>query len=625
MKKFLVLLFISAIFVAVFIIIAFFVVDINAHKSYEYMILKNDIGIGKARVDMYSTEGRIIYKGRTEYKDPYLYPTVNEKYTLRKSNFDPIKYVQETEGIRRQKRLLVMEKNGEYLNYLYLNNPDFIAKKDIKIKDSAMFFSPDSLVTYFSLIEVYSFWKKGTQFMDLLIPFEDAIVPIEDTIKIEYGPFEYVQIDGRKMEADSLIISTDGIRNIVLYTSKHSHKLLMVEDKDTEEKIVLVNVEDAFEDKIKPVFENGLKMFNRLVFPGNMLNKEGILQDKEKDDRENYEEKRPLNQEKAEEIFFESENNIFSGRIWRSKEAGKRPVVLFIPKDGPMSGIQNKLINGLGEMFSEIGVNFFTFDVPGQGKSQGSLTTKRDKKRIKDIVAAASFIKKEKNIDPELFHIAGYKGGGFLALSAALEIKEVASCILLDPPLLGLNQKLGIEAVTEKKFRTTISGKSIGPFDKENLKKSSEEHKAYLDYIINGHDEFLFFAGMRLSVKAYRDYLTRNIITLVEGEENICPLFIIWSSEESDYVALETMAVAKKIIGSDKRSKVAVLGKPMENFGFVKYSEKGLNFKVDDEIAGMLKEWVMRTSTKKNILEKNNSVGVQSENYEENKEVVVIN
>jgi len=242
MKKFLILLFIAAVFITAFIIIAFFVVDFNAHKSYEYVILKNDIEIGKVKVDMYSTEGRIIYKGITEYKDPYLYPTVSEKYTLRKDNFDPIKYVQETEGVRRQKRLVVMEKNGEYLNYLYLNIPDFVAKKDIEIKDSAMFFSPDSLVAYFSLIEVYSFWKKGTQFMDLLIPVDDAIGPIEDIIKIEYGPSEYVQIDGRKMEADSLIISTEGIKNIVLYTSKYSHKLLMVEDKDTQEKTVLVNV-----------------------------------------------------------------------------------------------------------------------------------------------------------------------------------------------------------------------------------------------------------------------------------------------------------------------------------------------------------------------------------------------
>ena len=620
MKKFLILLYIAVIFVAVSIVIAFFVVDINAHKSYEYIILKNDIEIGKSRVDVYSTEGRIIYKGETEYRDPYLYPTTSEKYTLRKNNFNPIKYVQETEGVRGQKRLVVMEKNGEYLDYLYLNHPDFVAKKDIQIKDSSMFFSPDSLVTYFSLIEVYSFWKKGTQFMDLLIPFDNAIVPMEDMLEMKFGPFEYVQVEGKKMEADSLIISTDGMKNIVLYVSKYSHKLLMIEYKDIGEKVILVKSDDSLEKRINPVFEKAFKIIKRLVLSDKEMHEEDLLPE----NASVLEEKVLLNKEKGEEVFFESENNVFSGRIWRTKEEEKAPVVVFLPEDGPMSGIQDKFINALGGMFSDNGVSFFTFDVSGQGKSQGASTAKEDEKRIKDIISAINFVKTEKGVDPKFVHIAGYRGGAFLALKAALETKEIASCILLDPPLLELNQKVDIEAVSKKNLKTTISGYLLGPFDKRSVKKWAGDYKSYIDYIINGQDEFLFFSGMKLSLVAYRDYLSRNIVTLIEKGKDECPFLIIWSGE-SEYVTLESMPETKKYIEANKGAKVAVIGKPMETFGSVKYSKNGLNFEVDDEVDGMLKDWVAQNSIKNEVLENESVSNEQIQENEKEEKIVIAN
>lgn len=593
MKKLIFLLVLAIAASAMLFLMAFYYIDFSVHWSATYEALLNGKYIGIVKVDRYVTEDKIIYKSRSETPYALSYPTMNERLFLKKKTIIPVKYVAESGIGRKTSRFISLIQKEEKTDYLYLEHPRFLVMRDFETGEKTMLFLPYDIMTYMPLMEKYNYWKKGTQYFEVITPLEDAMPPMRDKIGVRELGDEYISIMGRKVEAEAFAVKGKGLPETKITLSKYGHHILCLDIKSTGARYIMTAYAKDPARRIGDMAALALRnLKEKLVFRAEDSNKastEDIFTESEKEEPLAAGAPAAALPERHKDVFIESGGLILSGRIWSPEGNGPFPAVLFITKDGPMTGGEAMLVRAYGEQLSAAGYVLMAFDGLGQGKSQGSAMDTDDDNRIKNIMAALSYLCNSQLVDKNAITLIGHKGGAYLAVEAARMSECVSSCITLGMPLDPDRPENPIKTL-KGKIQGQLEKEGLGSFDGTYMDMVASKLDKHLEGVMMSTEGTAYFMGTKLPVNAYRKYLGRKPFKSILALDK--PLLLVFGKNDrsADPAALD--ALRKAIFGIKTPIKIATFNYIDDYMGKLDEQGNGWGFAPDFNVLALIKEWL---------------------------------
>ncbi len=600
MKKLIAIVFAATIVIIALIVLAFYYVDLSGHKGFRYDLFIDGRVFGSLKVDKYVTEDKLIYKTSASYPYSLGYPVINEKLFLKKRTVTPLKYVEEAKGVNGERRLIFLTQDGETTDYLFLKQPEFFTMKEFETGEKTMVFSPHHIMLYMPIMEKYNFWKKGTQSFEVMIPLNEPIPPMRDKVEVRYLNDEYIPIMGSRMEAEIFTVNARALPEMRLHLAKYTRRILSLEIKKMNMRFELVGFIESPGKRFRSLLDTVVRFFRRTEkgideYPQEqqpvLSEKAGAAVDQTAGERDK------ARKTQSEEIFFESDNLILSGRLWIPDGDGPFPAVLIVPRDGPMTNGERYLVESCGEFLSSSGFGAFVFDNPGQGKSQGSIWDMDDEKRIRNILAALSYLQTRPDVIRGSITVMGHKGGGYLALEAAGRFPEVCSCIVLglppDPGISGIAQKTPVERI-----QALLKAHGLGPFDEGYISTVATELEEHRKEAARSTEDFSFVLGVRVPLKDYRGFLDRRPYEALISFDR--PLLLIYGRNDRDFSQHDLEGLRRSLrSGEDDRAKIAVFRSLTPYMGEMVGEGNSWRFEANEDVLELVREWIREKGIRK--------------------------
>ncbi|MFH1552945.1 MAG: alpha/beta hydrolase [Candidatus Omnitrophota bacterium] len=594
MKKLVTIVIILSAFVILLIALAFYYIDLSGHRSFRYDLLQGGELFGSIKVDRYITEDKIVYKSIAEYPHSDGYPAVNEKLFVKKRTRMPLKFTEEAAGVKGQKRLTLLVQDEDKTDFLFLEHPRFIALKGFETGEKTMVFSPNDVMLYMPIMEKYNFWKKGSQFFEIMIPSDEPLPPLRDKLEVKYLADEYIPVMGRRVEAESFAFRARSLPEAKVFLSKYTHRLLALEIKKTGQRFNLVLFSEGPGKRIKPLLDRLGSIFKiKATGVGVPSDKEDIpgpeLSREELPSAEKA-------QAKGKEVFFESDKLILSGRLWVPETEGAFPGVLVIPREGPMTRGEQDLLNSLGEFLSASGFVVLVFDSPGQGKSQGSFADLDDGKKIRNITAASTYLNDHPAVKKRSINLVGHEGGGYLAVKAASELPFVQSCVILSAPLR-YTEVDSPRRTSGEEIHMLLNARGLGPFTEGFMKYMTEKVQKHQEDVIQSDENFSFVLGVKVPLKEYREFMARDSYGTIISFDR--PLLLVVGKDDKYFNAQFVDKLKKELKQKDRRNNVEVFKSPGAYMGRMVEHGGSWAFSADKNVFDLVRKWIMENGTRK--------------------------
>lgn len=600
MKNIIFLLFLSAILAVALILAAFFYIDFSLHESSDYDVTVDGKLFGTVEVDRFVTEDKVIYKSRSDM--PYLmsYRFASEKLLLKKNGRFPLRFIREENNGRGVSRLILLVQNFDRTDYLFLEPPKFLALQGFETGEKTLVFLPRDVMTYMALMEKYNFWKKGTQFFEVMVPVGDAVPLMRDKIEVKEIGDEFVSVMGRKVEGEAFRIRSRGIPEVKITLAKYTHSLLTLQFSRDGMKFTLAAQAEDPGTRLKALLRHATR--EAKVSAGlNEREAQKVPQAVSSDTPDAPEAilrrvfSTSATDGKSREVFFESGGLILSGRVWMPKGAGVFPSVIIVPKDGPVTNGWQMLSAAYGEALSDRGYVVMTYDSPGQGKSQGDLLDLDSEKALANFKAAVEYLRKDPLVSREPVFVIGYRDSGFAALEALSAV-----------PDLGGGVVLGISGVQEKAYGTdtknvrdkvqqALENDGIGPFDAGYMNTITLKMEKQLESVNSSTDEFAYFAGAKLPEGAYRRTLERKMYKSILATDK--PLLMVTGKNDPDYEPAAIDAIRKSASSRNARLKMAVFNSLDPLLGKMVPNGESWSFVADEDVLDSVAEWLAQNRT----------------------------
>lgn len=601
MRKLVLIFSLSIVIAVVLFVAAFFYIDFSVHESATYDALVGGKLFGTVEVDRFVTEDKVIYKSRTDM--PYLlsYRFSSEKLFLKKNGRMPLRFIREENNGRGISRFTLLVQNYDRTDYLFLEPPKFLALQAFETGEKTLLFSPRDIMTYMALMEKYNYWKKGTQYFEIMVPVADAIPLMRDKIEVKEVGDEFVPVMGRKVEGEAFRIKARGLPEARITLAKYTHHLLTLQVGKDNMTFVMTSYAEDPGKRLKALVRHAAKSAKE-----NAGLRDGAASSEKKQQQQLLSGDMPdapetilrkvfspsVGSQKYREVFFESGGLILSGKVWAPAGDGVFPSVLILPKNGPTTSGWQMLSSFYGEALSRAGYVVMTFDSPGQGKSQGDLLDLDDAKQRKNIKAAVDFLRRDPLVSKAPVMLVGYRGSGYNALESARELTEVGGCIILC--LSGeqdKNAEPGRKALRDKVQRA-LAADGIGPFDAGYMDTITVKLEKQLSAIMLSSDEFAYFSGTKLPEGAYRRMLERKLYRSILAAEK--PLLLVTGKNDPDFVPAALDAIKKSTAERDSPVKIAVFNNLDLYMGKMTLSDSSWSFSGDEDVLKSIVEWLSR-------------------------------
>jgi len=573
-KKFIFALIVSVLFICALFIIAFLYIAFTGHEILDYEFMVKDRLAGVVRVDRYITEDRIIYKSREFFDATIGYPCTNRKITIKRMTLLPVKYEEEAMGARGASAIVSLTQNRDKTNYMYFEPPVFFTMKDFETGHSTSLYSPYNMILYFPVMEKYNYWKKGTQYFEVMIPVEGPFPIMRDKIEVTYIEDDYIAVLNKRIEAERFAIRGKSVPETIVTLSKNTHELLSLEIPKSNINFTMIGYHRRFD-----------KIFNIIAFLSG-----GIESDIRKGAVNVSERITRLRGafRTGNEVFFENGSDVLSGNLWVPDGLGPFPAAIIVPEDGPMTQGEKMLIESLGEKLSAAGIIVLYFDYPGQGKSQGDFTLLNDDMKKTSIVSAFSFVADNSLVDQSNIVLIGHRGGGYLAIKAADEMPTLSSCVLLGLPFDVYN--LTEVARTREgiaKIMTNYYG--LGKFDTGYTSRMSAMMNSDMEEVKASSDEVKYFMNKRLPVKAYCDYLSRRPYEAIVNFGK--PFLMVFGRDDRTFRG--KLVDGLKALAGSKNINLVIFPKLGPYLGEVRYSDAGYDFNANEDMTRLVRNWIL--------------------------------
>ncbi|MFH1836799.1 MAG: dienelactone hydrolase family protein [Candidatus Omnitrophota bacterium] len=591
MKKFSIILALSFILIAILFVSAFLYVDFSGHKGFIFDVYESEKPAGTVKIDKFVTEDKIIYKSHAEYPASLEYPVIDEKMYLKRKTMTLQKFREESKDVKGRKRLIWLFQKGEIIDFLFLEHPRVFSFQGFEVGDKTVVYSPYSSMLCMSIVDKYNFWKKGSQFFEIMVPIREPVLPMRTKVEMRDSHDTYVSIGGHKTEAEVFVLAAAGVPQAEIVLSKYSHEILEIELKGGKTKIILTNyLENPYKrirfivDRMirileemarnrKPISEKLLYEDNKVTEGrGSLLPSAGVESSIEKKD-----------------VFFGNEETALSGKIWAPSNAGKYPGVILVPANAPTKRGEEKLINDMGKELARAGFVVLAFDFSAKGTVRTTLSGINDEAALKSITAAVSYFKEHSKVMKNNISLMGYKGGGYLALKESSANTSVSGCVLLGIP--PGNSRIDIcGSSTKEDMDKMLLLYDLGPFESVFSGVVIGIVTQYCNRIMSSGDGYSFFKGAKLPTGEYGDFLKRKPYEVISNYNK--PLLFIYGRDDKRFDDKARGLIEELGKKKENKIKIAEIRTSGEYMGGKSEENGSDGFSVDKDISRLIISWL---------------------------------
>ncbi|MBF0493540.1 MAG: alpha/beta hydrolase [Candidatus Omnitrophica bacterium] len=580
MKKLIIIFFASLFFMFALFVIAFLYVAFIGSEVYEYGEYSGERLSAKVQIEKYTTENNIIYKTIENYPDSLDFPVREEELFLNRHQRMPVKYVAKFFGTRNEEGYYILKQEGETADILFYSHPLFSMLNKFSTGVKTFVFSPDKVATYMALFDKYSYWRRGTQFFEVMMPVNGVLPIFRDKMSVKYFGDEFIPVNGKRVETEKYIVSCPAFKDISVNVSKYTHIILHVDAPGINARYSIVSFHRRFEKLFKMLlifyenFEPDLLFTEKIPGP--------VQIDK----------LYPIGREKT--VFFEGEGNIIlSGRLFLPVSGSRFPVMIIVSDSIPRPQSEEFFYKNFISSMNRKGIAVFDFDMPGQGKSQGSYNALGDIEKSNHIKAAYNFMRRLPLFNKDKIVFLGLRSGGYLALSASTNIEGGVPTVVLGLPFISQIDLLkgGFKQGDLAKYLSSFGFKQ---FDAKYMMYLCTNVENQFQNILGSSDSFFFFANKKIFTQPLKDFMNRRPYeTLINSKG---ALLLLFGKDDEDF----RIEVADKL---------KLLGKGNNKFKVFEYRSLGKflgrdsadpdkpGFVIDEDLIKLVDNWVEKLGT----------------------------
>lgn len=182
--------------------------------------------------------------------------------------------------------------------------------------------------------------------------------------------------------------------------------------------------------------------------------------------------------------FLNAKDNItLAGTLTLPAAEGRFPVVVLISGSGPQD--RNEELMGhkpfwvLADHLTKNGFAVLRYDDRGIAKSKGTFKGATSADFSRDVMAAVSYLKTRKEIDPKKIGLIGHSEGGLIAPMVAAQSKDIAFLVLMAGP--------GVPGKDIIQLQGELIARSMGA-PEADIKASGDIMKEIMNIITSGKD-----------------------------------------------------------------------------------------------------------------------------------------
>lgn len=187
----------------------------------------------------------------------------------------------------------------------------------------------------------------------------------------------------------------------------------------------------------------------------------------------------------SEEVsFLNAKDNItLAGTLTLPAAEGRFPIVVLISGSGPQD--RNEELMGhkpfwvLADHLTKNGFAVLRYDDRGIAKSKGNFKGASSSDFARDVMAAVSYLKTRKEIDPKRIGLIGHSEGGLIAPMVAAQSKDIAYLVLLAGP--------GVPGKDIIQLQGELIARSMG-VSEPDIKASGDIMKELMAVVTSGKD-----------------------------------------------------------------------------------------------------------------------------------------
>ncbi|MBF0216457.1 MAG: alpha/beta hydrolase [Candidatus Omnitrophica bacterium] len=555
-------------FAAAFLFIAF-----TRHENFYFEIERGGKTDETIKIDRFITDERVIYKSVSVFPHNLDISRKDEEISLARETFMPIRYLSRRYGVDGGKRDVALIQEYDKTNMLFFSYPVFLDIDDLETGEKTSLFSPEDLSACMALMERYNFWKKGTQFFEVMVPLDFPFPAIRTKAEVRHVNDTYFRHRGGRCEAEEYVIRGEGLPECKLVLTRYSHDLLLFEVPALALRAELKVSGRDFARFFSPIisYESEDATGEAEIFPTS----------------EDLKARDNKGQMSGKKVFFESGNMLLEGVLSLPEIKDPAPAVIFLYDEGLVTPGEEKMAFSLSGELARNGIAMFSINMPGYGKSQGNYMEMDDEKRLGHIKAAFEHLSATRGIDENRIHIMGYRDSGYTAVQAA-KLLSLDSCMMMSIPFSLI---LTSEDLRARALDRYLARNGLGPFENGYMEFATGIMGEHINSVLLTFEDSLYHMGSTMPLRAYREYLKRDIFTSVKNFSGTT-LFLYGLDDEHCFT--EVNQAIRRGYEEDPRVRISVLKKPGRYMGEEDPSEK-TGFRFDKDALDVILKWINRS------------------------------
>ena len=564
---------------------AFFYIDFNSHKGFLYEVISDEESIGTMRLEKYITENRLVYKAKIKKTNTFKYALMNEELYIDRNSKDIVRLDKEMTGVYGEKIQVAFLNENNNNDYVYLDYPKFINIAGGYINKAKTIMIPGDPVLYLAMMEKYNFWRKGKQFYDAVISPAGAIAPFIETVEVNYVEDDYVQVMGKKIQAEIYIIKSSSLFEVKVALSKFYHELLFVENTICKERVELISIGESLFERI---VERIISFAERLKIDEQLSAEDIVDKNKGMDSIARNMGFVPKTIKK-EEIFINDGTTVLSGIVLCSKEKNNiQPKIFIVSDDGSITVGEKMMLDALSLHLVKKGFMVIALNSLMEANKETSLYCLDDETKEKAIglfLEHFSGFGEERN-GPVIF--VGYKGGGFISLSSCNKTFKIAGCVQLHVPGLIRGH---LDASSAGDYIKKVFADSYIKTNKNKHIEFVRKHTlSYVENILKTEQDVLSFRRFNLPLKEYREYLNRDYSSAIQSFN--APLLFLYSKKQKEYFGPIIADIKREIMDKSNFSRAFEIQNSSGYFGELVSNDGTIVYNLQGDFLGHIDKWL---------------------------------
>lgn len=481
MKNLYIVFSITIVLIILLIVSAFLFFEKEKHQSHIYLVEERGEMIGYIKADYYKTEDKIIYKSTRLFPKELDYMTQTERILFSREGFELEKFLKENINFGAIIDSIFIKNIDKAFGFLAVAESKFSTISDIAHANDISVFNGESVATYAPFVDKYDFSIGGAQsFNAVYCPPGNLFAPARGRIIFRSIRDEYINMEGKKIKTEYLIVKAKGLSERGIWVSKKDRSIVQLEIK-------------------------GKNLLIRKVMSLPKISMEGPAI--ESGDYESI------------DVLFPSGDIALAGTLTIPQKKEIMPAVLLVAGVGPYNRENAGLYTDMSSGLTRNGYITLRFDNRGIGGSQGNNRSVGINDEVKDVESGLRFLMNHEKVDKNKLFIIAH--GEICSFLPQIDFNELPVKGLV---MLGITKPLplfdfeSIDTLDKISRITKIEGiypETLALLKKDTLEAIKDAKKEYI--ALQGRRPFVKRASQLLSLKPLEDFKKLDTPLLIIG------------------------------------------------------------------------------------------------------------